>query len=545
MYSHNLLPVLIELRRLRHEAVDLTKLIETELAACGFPSGFTQEALENGSLLILLDGLDEVPFEKLDKTINHISDFVSRYDSCRYVTSCRTAFYKTWFTRFKDIVLADFSDEQIKAFVSNWFHRPHDVGAETAKSLLSQLSIESHAATHELARTPLLAAFLCLVFEQTGHLPDNRAELYGDALRILMERWAAERRVHLEPVFEGLYGKGEILLLEGIAGPAYEKGRFFFSDQELSQSIEAFLQTRLGAPELVDGKKVLKEIETKQGILVERAHGVYSFSHLTLQEYLAACWIYKSGKINLVIEKHFQDTKWREILLLLAGLCEPDADSLLERMSGALFEFLNIQQHKRLREIIQWIESNVSKDGSPEVLLAKRVSSLLIFVIVQISDNDRNISNAIKNISNVLRMLKHEIDFSSFVKMTYMEEVHRGYDPQFLCDFGLILINTFEDHLILKREIVQEAKSTLNDLFLQVGSIGYEHASKREFSKMARNRLLESLGLPPHLREWSNDDAGPTEQYLEQLVRTVECSRAALRVNRSTWERIVGSLLRN
>jgi predicted NACHT family NTPase len=50
-----------------------------------------------------------------------------------------------------------------------------------------------HQATRELARTPLLATFLCLVYDDRQKLPTNRAELYGDALRILLERWAASK----------------------------------------------------------------------------------------------------------------------------------------------------------------------------------------------------------------------------------------------------------------------------------------------------------------------------------------------------------------
>jgi predicted NACHT family NTPase len=39
--------------------------------------------LEKGKLLILLDGLDEVPTSQIDSAIEKIQDFVDRYDKNR------------------------------------------------------------------------------------------------------------------------------------------------------------------------------------------------------------------------------------------------------------------------------------------------------------------------------------------------------------------------------------------------------------------------------------------------------------------------------
>lgn len=47
----------------------------------------------------------------------------------------------------------------------------------------------------------------------------------------------------------------------------------------------------LDAPKRLDGEAVLKAIEVQQGLLVERATETYSFSHLTLQEYLTAKYV--------------------------------------------------------------------------------------------------------------------------------------------------------------------------------------------------------------------------------------------------------------
>ncbi|MCY7277547.1 MAG: NACHT domain-containing protein, partial [Phormidesmis sp. CAN_BIN44] len=76
--NHRCIPALLELKRFTEPKVDLKKLIAAEFEICGFPNAarFTQKALEQGRLLILLDGLDEVPAANRDAAIESIQDFV-------------------------------------------------------------------------------------------------------------------------------------------------------------------------------------------------------------------------------------------------------------------------------------------------------------------------------------------------------------------------------------------------------------------------------------------------------------------------------------
>jgi hypothetical protein len=265
-YQFNLLPVLLELRSLRSAPLNFVPVIDEELHTNGFPAGFGRAALQAGGLLVLLDGLDEVPADKLDDTIEGIRNLVARHPACRYITSCRTAFYKDFFSRFTDALLTDFTDDQIRNLIANWFRSDRDREFGTAAKFWDLLNSPDHQATRELARTPLLATFLCMVYDDRQQLPTNRAELYGDALRILLERWGASKRVHGESVFTGLSIKRELLMLEGIAGPAYERQQYFFTARELATAIETFLRGDVARPDLVDGQRVLEEIERKQGL---------------------------------------------------------------------------------------------------------------------------------------------------------------------------------------------------------------------------------------------------------------------------------------
>lgn len=97
------------------------------------------------------------------------------------------------------------------------------------------------------------------------------------------------------------------------------------------KQIEKLLPELLPDEKFVDGNHVLRDIEVQHGLLVERAESIYSFSHLTIQEFLIAQHIdYENLPIEPLVDQHLCDKRWREVFLLLSGLRK--ADNLLLAM---------------------------------------------------------------------------------------------------------------------------------------------------------------------------------------------------------------------
>jgi hypothetical protein len=121
-YRHQLTPVLLDLKNFKETEIDIQEFIKNEFKICGFPDveKNISKKLEKGELLILLDGLDEVPSDNINVVVEKIQDFVDRYKKNRFVISCRTAFRKN-FKRFTDIEIVEFDAHQIKDFIKNWF----------------------------------------------------------------------------------------------------------------------------------------------------------------------------------------------------------------------------------------------------------------------------------------------------------------------------------------------------------------------------------------------------------------------------------------
>jgi predicted NACHT family NTPase len=401
-FKHDCIPVFIELKSFTSSQIDIEKLIVEEFSICGFPSSeqFIAKALEQGKLLILLDGLDEVPTVNTNEVISKIQNFVDRYDKNRFIVSCRTAAYRNNFQRFTDVKLADFDDTQIEQFIGNWFQSEVDKQAGTAQKCWELLQKPEYAAAKELAHTPLLLTFLCLIYDRSQNFPNNRSVLYKKALRILLEEWAAEKRIQKEEIYQGLSTELEESLLSEIAYTGFETDKLFFSQREVVEEIKTFLAGNLNAPKHLDGEAVLNAIAVQQGILVERAEDVYSFSHLTLQEYLTAQYIADNNLIEQLVTGHLSDRRWREVFLLVAGLVRSKngADDLLLLMEKEAQKYINTP---KLQGLLQWADAATKDSEGDFKPVGKRAAAIAIAYAITptpiANANAIAIANAIAN----------------------------------------------------------------------------------------------------------------------------------------------------
>jgi hypothetical protein len=256
--------------------------------------------------------------------------------------------------------MADFDDEQIQQFINNWFQKEEDKQAKTGDKCWELLQKPENQAAKELAHTPLLLTFLCLVYDRSQNFPNNRSVLYKNALRILLEEWAAEKRILRDEIYQGLHTELEEVLLSKIAYTGFASNRLFFSQSEIVDQIKTFLAGNLNAPQHLNGEAVLNAIAIQQGILVERARDVFSFSHLTLQEYLTAQYIYDNRLVEKLVTEHLPDQRWKEVFLLVAGVMRGGADDLLLLMEKEVQKYINTP---KLQALLNWAE-NVTV-GSP------------------------------------------------------------------------------------------------------------------------------------------------------------------------------------
>lgn len=536
-YRHELIPVFIELKQFGDKHSEIEKLIAEEFETCGFPNAdvFAQNLLKAGKLLILLDGLDEVPTAYVDLAIEQIGKLVDKYDKNRFIASCRIAAYKGGggFRHFKDVTMANFKDSQMKTFVQQWFRREPKV----AEQYWQLLDSSEYRAVKELGQTPLLLTLLCAVYDESQSLPKRRSALYGEALEVWLKKWAAERRVHRDPIYQELNLQLEQVLLSEIAYQSFAEDQLFFSKRELTDQIRAFLVGNLNAPKYLDAEKVLFAIQVQQGILVERASDTYSFSHLTFQEYLTAQYIVDEQKLETLVTKHLTDSRWREVFLLVSGLMR-NADALLQLMECETQKL--IHTHK-LKSLLAWATRLTADSEVGYKDATKRVTALMLQQELAynyaLSDNSLNCVLHDRVISQafflVIALQGNRHFASSFKVLCHDRDSFCGTE----LERQLMIASEFSRTKIFGKQV---------DLQLFADSM-QELGLKTTISKRALSEILQLWLRMSHLEhEWLNlsmKEVELLENYLYANELMIRCKEAALRVSPQVWDAIESRML--
>ncbi|HXV97939.1 MAG TPA: signal transduction protein, partial [Anaerolineae bacterium] len=325
----------------------------------------------------MFDGLDEV--NQADEQRAHITtsvnNFSRQYAASQGLITCRIAATDYAFDQFTYVEMADFDDPQIRTFVGKWFK---DNPAKRDK-FLAEFEKEEHKGLRELAQIPLLLTLLCLAFDETMSFPQRRVELYEEALDALLKKWDSSRNIKRDEIYRKLSLGRKRQMLARIAAETFEAGEIFFRQADLVKRISRYLQKLPPADfdEDIDGEAVLKAIEAQHSLLVERAHKIYSFSHLTFQEYFTAKYIAEDASeatLARIIEQHLTDDRWREVFLLIASLL-PEADTFIALMRGALDDL--IRGDEKLVEMVRWVEKKATRDYAAFKSHGRRAASRL------------------------------------------------------------------------------------------------------------------------------------------------------------------------
>ncbi|MBI5603965.1 MAG: SUMF1/EgtB/PvdO family nonheme iron enzyme [Deltaproteobacteria bacterium] len=299
-----------------------------------------ERVLEEGRVIVLLDGLDEIPDKARSAFVREaIRAFAKRYPETRLIVTCRVLSYQHEgykLNEFPYLELAAFDEDMISRFIKAWYTELVHLGtlktdqAETLKRGLEDSMRRPDI--RELASNPLLITVMALVNTHKGRLPDARAKLYEEAVDILLWRWDQNKAIggekSLPRLSELLWEAGRTdadlrrvlwhlaFLAQETGGAKKGDSRADIQEWHLQKALAELHPTK----SLDWSQLMIDAIKLRSGLLLEREPGVYSFPHRTFQEYLAAS--------HLSIQTDFakkaaglagEGALWRDVILLAAG----------------------------------------------------------------------------------------------------------------------------------------------------------------------------------------------------------------------------------
>ena len=293
--------------------------------------------LDEGGVLFLLDGLDEVrDLDQRHLVVDRVVDFFAaqRQKGNKFVLTSRIVGYREvrpTVEGLAECTLVDLEGEEISQFVEKWTSALERVSRgdtllaaeEAARQRLELMAaIDCNPGVRRLAANPLLLTILALMKRQGIVLPERRVELYQKYVETLLKYWNLERGLD-RPLARDLDVVETVRVLAPLALWMHEtsKGMGVVKREEMKNKLKEIYASREAPDPEKAAEQLLSDVHDYASLLLERGPGEYGFIHLTLQEYLAAMAITQRGQREVrpvvdMLAAHVRDDTWHEVALL-------------------------------------------------------------------------------------------------------------------------------------------------------------------------------------------------------------------------------------
>ena len=296
-----------------------------------------RERLQEGKVLLLVDGLDEISNERYRISfVEQLRTFVGIYPNVRLLVTSRETGYRavagTISSYCEKYTIASLSENEIRDLSLRW-HKAilgESLNAREESDKVCNIIMEDKRII-ALAENPLLLTTLLFVKRWIGYLPTKKCQLYEEMIKLLLVTWnaVAHDKLDLDETEPQL---------AFVAYYMSKKGEQKITRDELEECIK---NARQELPEIlgytqISPSKFIDQVEERSSLLIqlgmeENSRGKlvpsYEFSHLSFQEYLSAkaiveSWIPETSGHSIigVLKPYINKGHWGEIIPLVAVL---------------------------------------------------------------------------------------------------------------------------------------------------------------------------------------------------------------------------------
>ncbi len=306
-----------------------------------------EDTLQDGRVLLLIDGLDEISNEKNRICfVNQLRTFVATYPTVRLIITSREAGFRavagTLASYCEQYSIANLNKEEIRNLSLKWHQAIFGESdkTETDSNKVCDIILNDRRII-ALAENPLLLTTLLFVKRWVGYLPPKKCRLYEEMIKLLLVTWnaAAHDKLDMDETEPQLAFVAYYMTTQG--------------QQKITRDTldKCIIEARKALPELlsyttVSPSRFIDQVEERSSLLIqlgleENDKGLwvpsYEFSHLSFQEYLTAkaiaeSWTPDSDDRYLldVLKPYINKDHWKEVIPLAAVLSGRQAKPLVE-----------------------------------------------------------------------------------------------------------------------------------------------------------------------------------------------------------------------
>lgn len=290
---------------------------------------------------LLLDGFDELPTEMLRAAI--VRDIESLIGSCsasRIIVTSRSSDFRYTLSGLDKFEIASLTPDQVTTFATRWLQ-----SESKAQDFLNKVFASPFSDT---TIRPLTIAHLCAIYERIQDIPEKPKSVYRRIVQLLLEDWDSQRSIKRPSSYAKFDHDRKF---EFLAHLAYflttELKQLRFSTDSLKAAYRK-IHSDHGLPES-EAVKVVEELESHSGLILESGRGHYEFAHKSIQEYLAADYLVRLP--NLSLAEHHLSLLPNELAI---------ATSLSSKPAAFLAElFLRVVDVER--ETTPWLAAYMSR----------------------------------------------------------------------------------------------------------------------------------------------------------------------------------------
>lgn len=455
-------PLFYELRKLDETQSSLIDSLHTDIAR--FNDKFTKEnlnfILKKEKTLLLLDGFDEIGFEKKQVYFKEIMDIAEKYPKLNILLSSRVE--QGGFREWNLFNIANIKPLTLKQACGVIEKLNYDT--EVKERFLNSLRTNLYQKHQGFASNPLLLTIMLFTYEQNGEIPEKMHIFYEQAYQTLFNKHDSYKQGFVRKSLTNLDMQQFKVVFSLFCLSTYLNELFALSENDFNKYLEKCLKQTQN--QQVSAENLKKELLSNVPLMVQDGINFY-FAHRSFQEYFSACYLI-----------HNQDLEYKIFDTIGQRLLFDDIINMTFDMNQRLLE------QKWILPKITKILANIKDDIS----IQNRFENMLIFYqdvvmfrdredatnnnlkfMIAISENNNFIDFlcdkykfGIKKIGDTFTLLnKHaktlKEEFGQSINLNKMNDSQKERLIELGCDK---LAVCYIDYL---RELELEIKSSLND----------------------------------------------------------------------------------